>query len=289
MVKEPENISIKGFWIGTRVPNLIIIVFTQFITTYSLIRRDLNIAQILSDIDLVLVISSTVMVAAAGYLINDYFDIKIDYINKPERVVVGKLLKRRVVLVTYQVFNILAVLIGMYVSWRIVGFHVISITLLWFYSHDLKRHPLVGNIVIGLLTAASLIIVAVYYESYGLIFWIYAAFAFFFTLIREIIKDAEDLKGDSAFGYKTLPVIWGYRKTRILMISLLGVFLILVSLVSLVLKNESFELMTYGLVAVTLVYGYLIFFADTKRDFTRLSLFSKVIMLVGILSMFIFR
>ena len=108
-------------------------------------------------------------------------------------------------------------------------------------------------------------------------------------MIREIIKDAEDLKGDSAFGYKTLPVIWGYRKTRILMISLLGLFAIMVSVASLVLKIETFTLMTYGLVVVTLIYGYLIFFADTKKDFSRLSLLSKLIMLVGILSMFIFR
>ena len=289
MVNEPENLSVRGFWIGTRVPNLIIIVFTQFITTYSLVRTDLSITQILSDPGLLLVIASTVMVAAAGYLINDYFDVKIDYINKPERVVVGRLLKRRVVLVVYQAFNIAALLIGLYVGWQIVVIHLSTIGLLWFYSHDLKRHPLIGNIVIGLLTSASLIIVAMYYHSFGLTFWIYAAFAFFFTVIRELIKDAEDLKGDAAFGYQTLPVIWGYRKTKIFMIVLLGIFMTMVTAVSILLKQETFTLIAYALVPITLFYAYRIYFADTKKDFSNLSLLSKIIMIVGITSMFIFR
>lgn len=289
MVQEPENISVKGFWRGTRVPNLVIIVFTQFIVTYTLLRTDLSVSAILADFQLLLVIVSTVMVAAAGYLINDYFDIKIDYINKPERVVVGRLLKRRVVLVVYQVFNILAVLIALLVDWHIVIFHITSITLLWLYSNNLKKHPLVGNLVIGLLTAASLMIVAVYYDTYTLTFWAYAAFAFFFTVIREIIKDAEDLKGDAAFGYKTIPIVWGYRKTKIFMIVLLAIFLTIVIIDSIFSKEDRMRLIAYGLIPITIFYGYRIFNADTKKDFTMLSTLSKVIMLIGVLSMFLFR
>ena len=170
----------------------------------------------LSDYKLLLISISTVLIAAAGYIINDYYDVKIDFVNKPERVVVDKLLKRRVVMAAHSILNFAGIGIGFLVSFKIALINFLSALLLWLYSNHLKRLPFVGNVAVALLTGAALLVIAIYYQKNMFLVLVYAIFAFSITLIREIIKDIEDVKGDTVFGCRTLPVIWGIRKTKMI-------------------------------------------------------------------------
>ena len=218
----------------TRVGNLFIIAFAQYFTAFFLMKQG---ALVFSDFKFFLLSVSTVLIAAAGYIINDYYDIKIDFINKPDRVVIGKSITRRYAILFHSVLSGLGVLIGAYVSLWVGAVNIISIFLLWLYSNLLKRLPFVGNLSVAFLTGLSLVLVDLYFHSGNYMIYIYANFAFFMTLIREIIKEMEDLKGDNSFGCKTLPIIWGIRKTKQMIYFLLFVLVVTVVVLNLMFTD----------------------------------------------------
>jgi len=158
-----RDFSFRGFLKLTRFPNLLIIAFTQYLSAFFLVAHPQHWFEKLSDLNLFLLSLSTMMIAAAGYIINDYYDIKIDYVNKPDKVVVGKLVKRRIVLASHIILNALGVAIGLYLSLRVGLINFLAGFLLWVYSNRLKRIALVGNVTIALLTGLSIAIIAVYY------------------------------------------------------------------------------------------------------------------------------
>jgi 4-hydroxybenzoate polyprenyltransferase len=278
-------ILLLGFIKLVRLPNLLIIILTQYITRIFLIGPKENWWQHITDIKFMLLSLSTVLIAAAGYIINDYYDIKIDTINKPKRVVVGRLLRRRKALAAHIILNIIGILIAFGISLKIGAITFVSGFLLWLYSNQLKRLPFTGNFVIASLTAVSVMVVFVYAPRNEFMVYIFAFFAFFISLIREIIKDMEDMKGDATFGCQTLPIIWGIRRTKTLLYLLIASFLFVLFMLSLYLHQA---LVTYFCVFILIPVGWLTFKlirADTKKDFTYLSTLCKVIMLSGVLSM----
>ena len=264
----------------TRFGNLIIIALAQYFTAGFLIGM-----HTLNDVNLFLLSLSTVFIAAGGYIINDYYDVKIDYINKPDRVVIGKSITRRYAILFHIALSFAGIVLGFYLSWKIAGVNMLSVFLLWLYSNNLKRLPFVGNLTVAFLTGLAIIIVDLFYGKDNSLVVIYALFAFFMTLVREVIKDMEDLKGDNSFGCKTLPIVWGIRKTKILIYVILIVFGAVV-----IVLNQIYQALPFKYHFIFLFVPLLWLFlrlirADMKKDFTRLSMYCKVIMLLGILSM----
>lgn len=264
----------------TRVWNLVILALSQYFTAVMLISPS-NVF----DWRFFLLVTSTCLIAAAGYIINDYYDIKIDLVNKPERVIIGQGITRRYAILLHTMLSLSGVAIGFFLGWQIGVINFASAFLLWWYSNDLKRQPFIGNIVVALLTALSIVIVDALYRTGNFLVFTYASFAFFMTLIREIIKDMEDLKGDDTFGCRTLPIIWGIRKTKFLVYIIIFVFVIAVFVLNTVFVNLPLR---YFLVFLFIPLVWLIirlFHADTKKDFSWLSSFCKIILLLGVLSM----
>src|SRR5688500_12898531 len=209
----------------TRVWNLIILAMAQYFTGAFLI----DFSTIL-DPRLFVLTLSTVLISAGGYIINDYYDIKIDLINKPQRVVIGKSITRRYAILFHTLLSFAGVVLGLFLSWKIAAVNFASATVLWWYSNSLKRQPFIGNFVVALLTGIAIWLVDSLYKTGHMLIITYASFAFFMTLIREIIKDMEDLKGDHTFGCKTLPIVWGMRRTKYAIYAILAVFLIMLML-----------------------------------------------------------
>lgn len=272
----------------TRFPNLLIIVLTQYFTALFLIDQEGTWQQTLLNKNLFLLVFSTVLIAAAGYIINDYYDVKIDFINKPDRVLIGRKIRRRIALALHLLFNAVALMVGVYLDWKIAAIHFISIFLLWLYSNQLKRMPFIGNFTVGLLTGAAILIISLYYQQNFKLVLPYAVFAFAMTLIREIIKDLEDLKGDANFGCRTLPVIWGIRKTKLVLYILLIIFMITLAVFSYLADNMTLNLY-FAILAIPMIYFVAkLVRADSKRKFGYLSNYCKVIMLSGVISMVFF-
>mgnify|MGYP001048232553 CR=1 FL=1 len=261
--------------------NLFIVGLTQYLTALFLISNKGEWKNIIFDFNFFLMVSATVMITSAGYLINDYYDVKIDFVNKPDRVVVGKELRRRWVIFGHTVLNFGAIAIGFYIS-RPIGFTIFGAAfMLWLYSNQLKRLPFIGNFVVAVLTGTTLILVAEYFQQRTYIIACYAIFAAFITLIREIIKDTEDMKGDEKFGCKTIPIVMGIAKTKWIIYAVMIVFQITVVWL---LWNLSI-ILPVVLALALLLLGFGIQRADTIKQFHNLSTFCKVIMLLGVLSM----
>lgn len=264
-----------------RAINLFMVGLTQYVTALFLLSTQGEWSEILGDINFFLMVSATVMITSAGYLINDYYDIKIDFINKPDRVVVGKELRRRWVIFGHTALNIVAIAIGFYISIPIGIIMFGAAFLLWLYSNQLKRLAFIGNFVVAILTGTTLILVAEYFHERAYIIACYAIFAAYITLVREIIKDTEDMKGDARFGCKTIPIVMGVAKTKRIIYGIMIAFEITVIIL---LWNMSVILP--AILGITLLLlGLGVQRADTVKQFHNLSTYCKIIMLLGVLSM----
>lgn len=284
MSGKPATFTLSGFLKLTRTWNLIIVSVTQILTARYLLG--LPFEELIS-VQFVLLLLSTGSVAAAGYVINDYYDIKIDMINKPERVVIGKKMKRRTAIGLHLLLNFLAVFMGAFISWKIALIHFITSILLWGYSNQLKRIPLWGNLSVSLLTALTLFVVAVYVDIYNWALWLYMSFAFFFTLWREIIKDIEDRLGDESFGCRTLPIVLGVRKTKQVIYSIMFIFALMLLIANYPYTQTSKVIYICSIILAELVIGAALFKADTRNDFRQLSRLNKFIIMLGVLSMIV--
>lgn len=278
--KSNPKFSLIAFLRLTRFWNLFIIALAQYFAVVFLIDH-----QLLFDWRLLALAFSTAIIAGAGYIINDYYDIKIDLINKPDRVVIGKDIARRYALLFHSMLSFSGILLGFLLGWKIGIIHVLSSFILWWYSNSLKRQPFLGNFMVALLTGISILIVNVLYDLDNPFVIIYSLFAFFMTLVREIIKDMEDLKGDNTFGCKTLPIIWGIRKTKVLVYFLLALFSGMVVLINAIYTQMPFYYFLIFLFAPLSIFLIVLVRADTKRDFYTLSQWCKVIMVLGVISM----
>ena len=268
-----------------RMTNLVIVALTQYLTRILLIGPRHEWKSIVTDVDMFVLSLSTVCIAAAGYIINDYFDIKIDIVNKPERVVVGRYLKRRWAMGAHQVLNVVGAILGLVVSPYVFIINVFSITLLWFYSERYKRLPFIGNFIVSLLTGLTLLILTVHYPANRHLVFIYAVFSFFISLIREVVKDMEDIRGDEAHGCRTLPIIWGIRRTKTFLYSVILVFVLTLFAMARALHNNLLTLLFLLLLIPIALLALRLYQADTRRDFKDISSLCKIIMLLGLITM----
>ncbi|MFT4860472.1 MAG: 4-hydroxybenzoate polyprenyltransferase, partial [Algoriphagus sp.] len=280
-----RTISFRGLFRISRPINLLLVGFAQLMAAYFLVETNNQGRPVFQDYNLYLIVFSTIIITAAGYMINDYYDVKIDYVNRPDEVVVGKGIKRRMVIFLHTFLNLTGVGLGFVVAPRIGIINFIAAFLLWLYSNRLKRKPFVGNLTVALLTGLAIYLIGFYYQKSLLLVLTYAIFAFYLNLIREIIKDIEDRHGDRKHGCRTLPIVIGFRKTKDV------IFLIAICFVSTILIitfeiNKPYLFYYFGGLGIFYMYFmYKIYQADRKDHFTKLSMFAKILMLVGTMSM----
>ena len=246
----------KGFFLLIRPINLLIIALTMysvrlFLLIYEKIYSVNFIGSNGEEFDFFLLVFSTVLIAAGGNVINDYFDVRADKINKPSRIIIGKYINRRWAILIHSILNVIAFLIAVYFSARYQTFwyvfiHLVSINALWLYSLFLKKKPIIGNFLIAGLTALVPILCGIHFyvqgniridglhESHsafeywflslmdkGNFIWLLAFFAFVNNFAREIIKDVEDIQGDKVMNAKTLPIQYGVKVAKYWIVSLL--------------------------------------------------------------------
>lgn len=277
--------TFRGFIKIIRPINLLMVAFAQLMTAYFLVETTRAGLPVLQDYHLYLLIFSTVILAASGYMINDYYDVKIDYVNRPQEVVVGKGMKRRMVMSLHTLMNFIGIAIGFWIHPRIGVINFFAAFLLWLYSNSLKRMPFIGNLTVAGLTGMAIWIIGYYYQTSQLLILTYAIFAFFINLIREIIKDIEDRQGDRKHGCKTLPIVIGFRNTKKVIFGVAGIFI--VSILIVIFKLNDPPLFVYfGILGILFsVFLYRLYLADRKNHFTYLSKMAKILMLSGVLSM----
>lgn len=312
----------KEFLKLIRWQNLLIVIMTMVLIRYAVIAPLLGkISVILTQgtgeevpvtlkfpwYDFIVLVAATVCITAGGYVINDYFDIKTDLINKG-KVIVGTKIPRRTAMMWHNIFNIVGVAAGFYISWKagyvMMGalFLIVS-GLLYFYSASYKRQFLVGNIIVAVLTAMVPLLVVFYewpalYRYYTLnadklpdiniiFYWVggFALFAFLTTLTREIIKDIEDFEGDIAYGRNTVPVVLGILSSKIVSVCLIVVTIALLYLTWFNFINDIITLIYLtAVIVLPLVFViYKVVNSQSRKQLHAASSFMKIVMLSGIL------
>lgn len=276
--------KITGFLNLIRWKNLLIVVFNLAIIKLFLI--DHAQPDGVWDFKFAGLVLSMVLITAAGYIINDYYDIKIDIVNKPQQVIVGRIITRRYALLWYFLFNFMALILVFIISKKLFILYFFSTFLLWYYSNHLKRKFLIGNISIAILTALSTSIPGIYYKTSLDIILFYALFAFGITLIREIIKDLEDIEGDRKYGCSTLPIILGTIKTR-QYLKIMSIVFVFIYIILYGLNKFSLSWLQVPLVISYIYFIYYLWKSDTVAHYKNMSAQLKLIMIFGILSMLV--
>ncbi|MBJ6110953.1 geranylgeranylglycerol-phosphate geranylgeranyltransferase [Hymenobacter sp. BT523] len=276
-----------------RWPNLLIMLLCMALVRAGLLLPQAPLRESLLAPRFGALVLAALLVAAAGYIINDYYDVKIDAINRPDRLVVGRVVNRRKAMLAHMLLSGAGVLLAGWLH-PVLGLVTLGTALLlWGYSARFKRVALVGNASIATLTAALVLLPELQWQlarhdSHSVV-WPYALAAFLLTMVREIVKDVEDMKGDAQHGCRTLPLVWGVARTK----WVTGFFLGCLALLTLgatarLLVGGHWPLGTWLVVLVLLPMAQLVRLlirADRRRHFHYLSAWCKGIMLAGVLSM----
>lgn len=306
---------LAAFFRLIRWPNLVFIALTQVLFEFCIYRSIYPVV----DADgsetyrFILLMLASVLIAAAGYIINDYFDLNIDQVNKPDKVVVNTIISRRWVIFWHMFLSLLGLFftvsaLPMNDYWHLVLANLASIILLWFYSTTLKKQLLIGNVLISLLTAW--VILVIFFSKYPLSIHsllladknevrffryaiLYASFAFVISLIREVVKDMEDREGDRKYGCRTMPIVWGLNASKvfvavwvIVLVAVLGILQVYV------IPFGWWHSALYCLLLIILPLLWVLrqlYRANSAEDFHQISTVIKLVMLTGIVSMFFFR
>lgn len=304
---------ITSFLKLVRLPNLIFIALTQVLFQYCIFRPLYNGAALVNDDrHFILLMLASVLIAAAGYVINDYFDINIDEVNKPERMVVDKVISRRWAIAWHFMLSFSGLVLTFFAlgsfreKWYLLLANVFCVNLLWFYSTNFKKSLLTGNIVISLLTAWTILIIffskVTWHDALGGSFTnqhkffrlalVYAGFAFIISLIREAIKDMEDMAGDTRYGCRTMPIVWGVNAAKVY--TAVWIVILIASLAAIQVYSLQFRWwwpVLFSIILIIVPLVYILFSlrkATVQADFHRLSSQTKLVMLTGILSMAFF-
>ena len=307
-----------------RLQNLFIVALCQYFIRFAFTKTFLPFPA-LNDVEFFFFVFTTISIAASGYIINDIYDVETDKINKSGKLIIGEIIKAETAIIFYFLLNTIALFSGIYLA-IIIGkplyslIFVYCIFFLWRYSRSMKKAFLIGNLHVGILTALVLINTALFdiipnihfpgNESGRMILKIilvYSLFSFFLTLIREFVKDIEDKEGDIAINAKTLAIVLGVKKTKVIIFCLSFVVLVIVgfwqyfqlqiiSLNSIKWDGEVYEsvliwgtdrfaiIYTAILQTILLLFVLRLYNSRTKKDFYYLSQLCKIIMLVGICS-----
>ncbi|MEA3495704.1 MAG: geranylgeranylglycerol-phosphate geranylgeranyltransferase [Bacteroidota bacterium] len=275
-----------------RCKNLLIVVLTQLLVYKCLIIDNSKLSYF--ETEFIFLMIATVLITAAGYLINDFYDVETDKINRPGKNIIDDKIGINTVLIIYTLLNAISLFIGFKISIQLGLIFLSAIILLLFYSAYFKSVVLTGNIIVSMLSALTVLVVWYYKpESNFFIIAFYVFFAFMTSLLREIIKDIEDVEGDSKTNVNTFAVIYGIKASKwvanillwILMLSVL--FFIVLNFIS-YLGFVVLFLLIFVLIPL-LFLMYKIRKASIKKDFTYMSKVIKLIMIAGILSMIFYK
>ncbi|WP_298530727.1 geranylgeranylglycerol-phosphate geranylgeranyltransferase [uncultured Algibacter sp.] len=264
--------------------NILIIIIAQYLTAIYILAYDLPLRAVLFDLNLFMLVLASAATIAGGYIINNFYDSEKDLINRPIKSRLDRLVSQNTKLSFYFVLNFIAVILASYVSFRAVLFFSIYIFGIWFYSHKLKRLPFIGNLTSAILTITPFFAIFMYYKNFETVIFVHAIFLFLMISMRELTKDLENIKGDIAQGYVTIPVAYG-EKTSKLMLTTLAVL----TLIPAYLLLSSFEIgymyfFFYLSLFLLAVFLFLLWMSKTKTHYLILHNILKFIILSGVFS-----
>ena len=196
--------------------NIALIVLAQYLTSIFILSPNSAVLDVLLDLYLFAIVLATLGAVASGYIINNFYDQEKDLINRPQKFILDQIVSQQTKLKLYFVLNFLVLLVSSVISFRAVLFFVCYIFSIWFYSHKIKKMPIVGNLTSALLSIVPFFAIFLYFQNYNQLIFVFGFYLFLILAMRELVKDLENIKGDLAMNYQTVPVIYGERSTKLM-------------------------------------------------------------------------
>ena len=265
--------------------NIAIIVLAQYLAAFYIFAPQKPISEILFDPYLFLIVFASSLAIASGYIINNFYDAEKDLINRPHKTLLDNYLNQQTKLSVYFLLNLLVVILASTISFRAVAFFSIYIFFLWFYSHKLKKYPLIGNIASTILAITPFFAVFIYYKNFETIIFVHATYLILVLFMLDLTKDLENIKGDFAQDYGTIPVKYGIKLTKII-ISISFFFTFIPIYFLLQDGTEIGYMVFYFLISEILLLLFTVFlwFAKTTFNYALLHLSLKLILILGVFS-----
>ncbi len=265
--------------------NIAIIVLAQYLAAIFIFAPHKSLRDVILNLDLYFIVLATTCVIASGYIINNFYDSKKDKINKPIKSRIDGIVGQRTKLNIYFALNFIGVLFAFFVSWRAALFFSVYIFLIWLYSHKLKKYPLMGLFSAATLAILPFFAIFIYYKNFSSIIFTHAAFLFFVLMIRELTKDLENIKGDFAQNYQTIPVKYGDYFTKLL-ITIMVIFTL--DPIYFLWKYPEIGMMKYYFYFVGIVFALFLFLlwkANSKKDYVIIHNIVKLVIVIGVISL----
>lgn len=284
--RKQKHIILKFFSMFSVVRgyNILIIVIAQYLTSVYIFAHEKPVRKVLFDFNLLMLVLASAAVVAGGYIINNFYDSEKDLINRPNKSMLDKLVSQNTKLSFYFVLNFSAIVMASYVDFKAVLFFSVYIFGIWFYSHKLKKQPIIGNAVSALLTITPFFVIFIYYKNFDTVIFVHATFLLLIIAIRELTKDLENIKGDLALDYQTIPIKYGEDVSKKMITFFVA--LALIPLYLLVFRYEIGHMSKYFYLCVILLFIFLIFLwkSNTKKQYLILHNILKFIIVAGVFS-----
>lgn len=273
-----------GLFSVVRGYNILIIVLAQYLTAIYILAPDLPVRNVIFDLNLLMLVLASSTAIAGGYIINNFYDREKDLINRPRKTMLDRLVSQRTKLSAYFILNFLSVGLASYVSFRAVFFFSIYIFLLWYYSHRLKKYPFIGNLTAAVLAVVPFFAVFIYYQNFALVIFVHATFLFLLISMRELVKDLENITGDLAQNYRTIPVVYGEQVSKIMLTILAVLTLLPVYFLLQYFEIGYMRYYFYLTVVALIVFVIFLWLSAEKIHYILLHTILKLGIVIGVLS-----
>ena len=284
--RKQKHVLLKFFSLFSIVRgyNILIIALAQYLASIYILAPYLPVKKVLLDPQLFMLVLASGFAIAGGYIINNFYDSEKDIINRPGKTMLDRLVSQRTKLTGYFVLNFLSVIAASYVSFRAVVFFSLYVFAIWLYSHKLKKFPFIGNLTASILAIIPFFAVFVYYKNFDLVIFVHATFLFLIIAMRELVKDLENLKGDLALNYKTIPVVYGEKISKI-MLTVLSALTLIPSYL-LVTRFDIGYMKFFFLTAILALVIFVLFLwkSNKKLHYILLHTILKLIIVAGVFS-----
>lgn len=284
--RKQKHVLIKFFSMFSVVRgyNILIIVIAQYLASIYILAPEKPLRKVLFDVNLLMLVLASAAAVAGGYIINSFYDSEKDLINRPTRTLLDRLVSQNTKLSFYFVLNFSAIIMASYVSFKAVLFFSLYIFAIWFYSHKLKKRPVIGNMTSAILRITPFFAVFIYYKNFETVVFVHATFLFLIIAIRELTKDLENLKGDLALNYRTIPIVYGESMSKKII-----TFFTVLTLIPIYLLVHKFEIgymyfYFYACIILLIVFLLFLWKSSTKLHYLTLHNILKVIIVAGVFS-----
>ena len=264
--------------------NILILILAQYLTSIFILAPDLPLRDVLFDDNLFFLVLATASVVAAGYIINNFYDSEKDLINRPQKAMLDRFVSQRTKLSVCFLLNFAGIFFASYVSFRAVVFFSVYIFVIWLYSYRLKKILFFGNLVASVITIAPFFAIFLYYKNFQTVIFVHAAFLYLIIVMRELVKNLENMKGDLVLGSQTIPIVYGERLSKLLLTGIGLLSFIPIYFLIFHFEVGKMDYFFYGAVFLLLIFVLFLFFSKAKWQYLFLHNLLKFIIVAGIFS-----